>query len=91
MSLFRFILVALFLAAVSGMAATRYVNLNNPSPGPPYTSWDTAATTNQDAVDAAVVGDLVLVHRGRRSAFLEDKNCGAGGCVPSADGGERVG
>src|SRR5678815_5383802 len=64
MSRSRFVLVALFLAAVSGMGATRYVNLNNPSPEPPYTSWDTAATSIQDAVDAAGVGDLVLVTNG---------------------------
>lgn len=45
-------------------AATRYVWQDSPSPAPPYTSWATAATNTQDAVDAAAPGDTVLVTNG---------------------------
>jgi hypothetical protein len=42
----------------------RYVNINNPFPAPPFTTWATAATNIQDAVDAADLGDTVLVTNG---------------------------
>lgn len=57
-------LALLFALAVPVFAATRYVDLNSPSPMPPYSSWATAATNIQDAVDQALVGDEVLVTNG---------------------------
>ena len=46
------------------ITATRYVWQQSPSPIPPYTNWDTAAHTIQDAVDVGATGDTVLVTNG---------------------------
>lgn len=62
--LFHLIWGVLATFTLSAPATTRYVDLNSPSSTPPYTSWGTAATNIQDAVDAAVDGDLVLVTNG---------------------------
>ena len=58
------LLALAFLAAVSAPAATRYVDAASTNAIPPYTNWLTAAAVIQDAVDAAVAGDEVLVTNG---------------------------
>lgn len=45
-------------------AATHFVNLSSSNPTLPYSSWDTAANTIQDAIDAATDGDVILVTNG---------------------------
>ena len=51
----------------------RYVNVNNPSPSPPYTNWATAANVIQDAVDLASGGDEVVVTNGVYSSVVVSK------------------
>ena len=56
--------ILLSYVSVVANAATLYVDLNNPAPVSPYTNWLTAATNIQDAVDAAVAEDEVVVTNG---------------------------
>jgi len=41
-----------------------YVDLNSPNPTPPYTTWGTASTDIQSAIDASSNGDLIWVNDG---------------------------
>src|SRR5437868_2890371 len=61
----KHLLAAMFLAsASSALAGVHYVDVNSTNATPPYTNWTTAATNIQDAVDAAVAGDEVVVANG---------------------------
>ena len=46
------------------LAAVHYVDVTSTNATPPYTNWATAARIIQDAVDAAVAGDEVVVTNG---------------------------
>ncbi len=52
-------------------ADTHYVDLANPTSMPPYTSWASAATNIQAAVDSASTNDTILVTNGTYSIFGE--------------------
>src|SRR5467141_2418768 len=61
----RLFTVAILLAtAASPWAAVRYVDVNSTNGTPPYTTWATAATNIQAAVDYAVAGDEIVVTNG---------------------------
>jgi hypothetical protein len=49
-------------------ASVVYVNVSSANPVSPYSSWGTAATTIQAAVDASTNGDQILVTNGTYSA-----------------------
>lgn len=57
---FWFFIVLGFHAA----AITYYVNVKSTTPTPPYSSWNTASTNIQNAVNLAQTGDTVLVTNG---------------------------
>ncbi|HTV39243.1 MAG TPA: immunoglobulin domain-containing protein [Candidatus Sulfotelmatobacter sp.] len=50
--------------ALLSIASIRYVNASNSAPTPPYTSWSTAATNIQEAINISTNGDFILVTNG---------------------------
>src|SRR5258708_3145931 len=54
----------LLASAGAALAGVHYVDVNSTNATPPYTNWPTAATNIQDAVDAAVAGDEIVVTNG---------------------------
>ena len=61
--LLGWLLLAAF-TSLNTLATTYYVNVSNTVPASPFTSWTTAATNIQHAVDVSSDGDLVLVASG---------------------------
>ena len=54
----------LLVALTTAHAATLYVDAASTNAVPPFTNWASAAVTIQDAVDAAVDGDEIVVTNG---------------------------
>lgn len=59
-----FSVVALLICTFTAHGETLFVDADGSDPVAPYSTWETAATNIQDAVDAAASGDTVLVNDG---------------------------
>src|SRR5437588_11701833 len=79
----------------SALAGVHYVDVNSTNATPPYTNWSTAASNIQDAVDAAVAGDEVVVSNGTYSPLVVRKSLsirsvnGPGAATIDGGGGTR--
>src|SRR5258706_13878424 len=61
----KLLVAALILSSLRrALSAVYYVDVNSTNAAPPSTNWAIAATNIQDAVDAAVAGDEIVVTNG---------------------------
>lgn len=58
-------LVLTALTVATGWSGSVFVDRNSPNPDPPFSSWATAATHIQEAVDQAEDNDTVWIRQGR--------------------------
>ncbi len=76
--------VRLLLFALAGalaipsvaLAATRYVSMKNTTPSSPYTTWGSAATNIQQALNTSQDGDVIIVSNGVYATSTTMSPCG---------------